>query len=64
MGTIFGIFIASFTAGAINAGIVAVGLTGSWTSFIYGIIIVVSVTIHTMVSKRFAWGAHEDHRCV
>ena len=30
-GTIFGTFVASFIIGAINAGIVAAGLTGFWT---------------------------------
>ena len=39
-GTIFGTFVASFIIGAINAGIVAAGLTGMWTQVIYGLIIV------------------------
>jgi simple sugar transport system permease protein len=51
-GTIFGTFIASFIIGAINAGIVASGLTGFYTQFIYGLIIVGSVSIQTVVSKR------------
>ena len=53
-GTIFGTFVASFIIGAINAGIVAAGLTGFWTSLIYGLIIVVSVSIQTVVSKRIS----------
>jgi len=52
MGTIFGTFVASFIIGAINAGIVAAGLTGFWTSFIYGLIIVASVSIQTVISRR------------
>ncbi len=51
-GTIFGTFVASFIIGAINAGIVAAGLTGFWTSLIYGLIIVVSVSLQTVVGKR------------
>jgi simple sugar transport system permease protein len=53
-GTIFGTFVASFIIGAINAGIVAAGLTGFWTSLIYGLIIVISVSLQTVVSKRIS----------
>jgi simple sugar transport system permease protein len=51
-GTVFGTFVASFIIGAINAGIVAAGLTGFWTSLIYGLIVVVSVSLQTVVSRR------------
>jgi simple sugar transport system permease protein len=51
-GTMFGTFIACFIIGAINAGIVAVGLTGFWTSVIYGLIIVVSVSLQALLHKR------------
>jgi len=52
-GTIFGTFVASFIIGAINAGIVAVGLSGFWTQLIYGLIIVLSVILQTLVGRRF-----------
>jgi simple sugar transport system permease protein len=52
-GTIFGTFVASFIIGAINAGIVAAGMTGFWTNVIYGLIIVVSVSLQTLLGKRF-----------
>lgn len=52
-GTVFGTFVASFIVGAINAGIVAVGLSGFWTQLIYGLIIVLSVILQTVVGKRF-----------
>jgi simple sugar transport system permease protein len=53
MGTIFGTFVASFIIGSINAGIVAANLTGYWTQLIYGLIIVVSVSLQTRLGKRF-----------
>ncbi len=52
MGTIFGTFVASFIIGAINAGIVAAGLTGFWTNVIYGLIVVVSVSLQKVISRR------------
>ncbi len=51
-GTIYGTFVASFIIGAIEAGIVASGLTGFWTQFIYGLIIVISVSVQTILSNR------------
>jgi simple sugar transport system permease protein len=51
-GTIFGTFVASFIIGAINAGIVASGLTNFWTQLIYGLIIVASVSIQTLLGKK------------
>ncbi len=51
-GTIFGTFVASFIVGAINGGIVAAGLTGSWTEVIYGAILLISVGIQAIVSRK------------
>ena len=51
-GTIFGTFVASFIIGAINAGIVASGLTGFWTQLIYGLIVVVSVSLQAIVRRK------------
>jgi simple sugar transport system permease protein len=53
-GTILGTFIGSFIIGAIEAAIVAIGLTGFWTQFIYGLIIIVSVSMHAILRKRMA----------
>ncbi len=51
-GTIFGTFVAAFIIGAINAGILAAGLQGYWTQLVYGLIIVLSVALQTVVGKR------------
>lgn len=51
-GTIFGSFLGAFIIGAIEAATVAVGLTGFWTQLIYGLIIVLSVIMHTYLRKR------------
>ena len=52
IGTIFGTFIGAFIIGAIEAAIVAIGLTGFWTQFIYGLIIILSVSMHAILRKR------------
>ncbi len=51
-GTVFGTFIACFIIGAIEAGIVAIGLTGFWTQLLYGLIIVISVAMQAALSRR------------
>jgi simple sugar transport system permease protein len=51
-GTILGTFVGCFIIGAIEPGTVAVGLTGFWTQLIYGLIIVVSVAMHTILRRR------------
>ena len=51
-GTIFGTFVGAFIMGAINAGIVAIGLTNFWNDAVAGFIIVASVALQTQVSKR------------
>ncbi len=51
-GTVIGTFIGCFIIGAIESATVAVGLTGFWTGLIYGLIIVGSVTLHTVVRRR------------
>jgi len=51
-GTILGTFLGSYIIGAINAGIVAIGLTGFWTELIYGLIIIISVSMHVVMQKR------------
>lgn len=51
-GTILGTFIGAFIIGSLEAGIVAAGLTGFWTQLIYGLIILVAVTLHAVFRRR------------
>ncbi len=52
MGTIFGTFIGAIIIGALEAGIISIGLMGFWTQVFYGLIIVISVGIHTILRRR------------
>ena len=48
-----GTFIGAFMIGGIQAGIVAVGLTDYYTSLVYGAVILISVSIHAVLQRRF-----------
>lgn len=50
--SIEGTFIGSFIIGSLEAGIVAAGLSGFWTQFVCGVLIIVSVIIHTLAKRR------------
>jgi simple sugar transport system permease protein len=51
-GTILGTFLGAFIIGSIDAATVAVGMTGYLTQLIYGLIIVLSVVMHSYLRKR------------
>ena len=63
-GTVFGTFIGCLIIGTIEAGIVAIGkieigdfvikLSGFWTQLIYGLIIVISVSLQNLLSRRLS----------
>jgi simple sugar transport system permease protein len=52
MGTILGSFMGAIIIGSLEAGIIAIGLTGFWIQFIYGLIIIVSVSIYAILLRR------------
>jgi len=52
MGTIFGTFIGCIIIGSLETGIIAVGLSGYWTNLIYGLVIVISVSIHSILRRE------------
>ena len=51
-GTMFGTLIGVFIIGSLEAGIVAIGLTGFYVQFIYGLMIIVAVTFYALVMRR------------
>jgi simple sugar transport system permease protein len=52
-GSVWGTFIGAFMIGGITAGIIAVGLTDYYTNLIYGAVILISVSIHAVLQRRF-----------
>jgi len=52
-GSVYGTFLGALMIGAIPAGIVASGLTDFWTQFIYGAIILIAISIHAILQRRF-----------
>lgn len=54
MGTVYGSFIGALIIGSLEAGIIAIGLTGFWIQLIYGLIIMVSVSIYATILKKKA----------
>jgi simple sugar transport system permease protein len=52
MGTIFGTFVGSIIIGSLETGIIAIGLSGYWTNLIYGLLIVISVSIHSILRRK------------
>jgi simple sugar transport system permease protein len=53
-GSVWGTFIGAFMIGGITAGIVAAGLTDYYTGLVYGAVILISVSIHALLQRRFA----------
>ena len=52
MGTIYGTMVGIIIIGSLEAGIIAIGLTGFWTRVIYGLTIMVSVSTYALLLKR------------
>jgi simple sugar transport system permease protein len=50
--TLYGTVAGSVIIGIIEAGIVAAGLAGFWTRLVYGLIIIVSVSVHALALKN------------
>ena len=53
-GTIYGTVAGSLVLGFINTGIIAAGATGFWTQVVYGLMIVIAISLHNVVRRREA----------
>lgn len=51
-GSIIGTFTGALIIGSLEAGIIAIGLSGFWTQLIYGFIIMASVSIYTVLLRN------------
>jgi simple sugar transport system permease protein len=51
-GSVVGTFVASYIIGAINAGIVSAGINAFYTQLAFGLVIVVSVVLQTIIERR------------
>lgn len=51
-GSIVGSFVASYIVGAINAGVVSAGINAFYTQLVFGLVIVVSVVLQTIIERR------------
>lgn len=51
-GSVSGTFVASFIIGAINAGIVSAGVSAFYTQLAFGLVIVISVVLQTIIDRR------------
>ncbi len=51
-GSVTGAFFAAFIIGAINAGIVSAGVNAFYTQFAFGLVIVISVVLQTIIDRR------------
>jgi simple sugar transport system permease protein len=54
-GTIFGTLVGAIIMGSLEAGIVSSGISGFWTKFIFGVVIVVSLTIYALMGKKISF---------
>jgi len=51
-GTIVGTFIGALIIGSLEAGIIAIGLSGFWVQLIYGLILMISLSVYSTLIKK------------
>ncbi len=50
-GTIYGSFVGAVIVGVIEAGIISSGISGLWTRMVYGIVVILAVSIYATLQK-------------
>ncbi len=51
-GSVVGTFLGALIMGSLEAGIISLGINGFWIDVIYGLIIIISVTIYSFIMKK------------
>jgi simple sugar transport system permease protein len=51
-GSITGTFVGSFIIGSINAGVISAGIQGFYTQLFFGLVIILSLVLQTLISRR------------
>lgn len=51
-GTIVGTFLGALMVGAINAGVISAGISGFYTQLFFGLVIIASLVLQTIISRR------------
>lgn len=51
-GTIVGTFIGALIIGSLEAGIIAIGLSGFWVQLVYGFILMISLSVYSTLTKK------------
>jgi simple sugar transport system permease protein len=54
-GSVWGTALGAFMIGAIQAGLVAIGLSDYWPYLVYGAVILIAVSIHALLRRRFEY---------
>jgi simple sugar transport system permease protein len=54
-GSVWGTFLGAFMIGGISAGLVAIGLSDYLPQVVYGAVILISVSIHALLRRRFEY---------
>lgn len=60
-GSVVGTFVASYIIGAINAGVVSAGINAFYTQLAFGLVIVVSVVLQTIIDRKIRRQSARGH---